>query len=405
MSPEQLGPARPSFSTLFPAPGKEQRKRMDEYGLLLKQVFPLKGKHWEDLPGAIKSLSQVLTQSRGELGGEYLQSPRNMSAYAYYFLPWNLYRLGVLLQGAGDELAFLEKGGTLLDLGSGPLTLPQALWMARPELRAAPLSFTCVDRSKKIMSRGLELFTALAGDSPWRFRLEHAPLFKGITGFRRKADLILAGNVLNEMVWERHTPLEDQVGGLVERMLSKLAESGKALFVEPGTRLGGKLVSLVRLAALGKGLSPAAPCPHAGLCPMLAKTATSWCHFTFPVEDAPDWLKTLSQRARLGKNNIGLSYVLLGPQPESGTGAPMARVLSDIISLPDGGKPMQGRYACSKDGLLLLRGSRAELAPWEQGTLQEYQLQDSRQRDAKSGALYANPAGKTLKKRENTPRS
>jgi hypothetical protein len=179
------------------------------------------------------------------------------------------------------------------------------------------------------MERGSDIFTALAGeDSPWRFSLLRGPLEIAL-GKREEPpfDAILCANTLNELAEERARPgrpeLERRLALLTTKMVRRTAPGGRIFLLEPGTRLGGKIIALVRRQALALGCTPLAPCPHALPCPMLppsddederarrAPLYTGWCHFTHTAASAPAALQALSLQARMHKRGFALSCLLL----------------------------------------------------------------------------------------------
>ena len=320
-----------NFPPLLRQPSPEAHDHIVQAIKTIARLFPVPASHRRELPASIRDLSRMLTEDRSEMARPYWASPGLSSAYLYFFLPWNLYRLAWLLPGLDLHLA---KDARILDLGSGPLTLPIALWCARPDLRGLPLHFACVDVSLQAMERGLAILKALAGDAlAWDVRLFRGPLEKGLRGASARQengrcasyDCIMAANVLNELGNERTksgtAPLEQRLAELVERMLANLAGNGRILLVEPGTRLGGKVISLSRASAISMGCKAIAPCPHSGPCPMQPRndeadmrsgpSFSGWCHFTHPVFNPPEVLVNLGEEARMHKRSMALSCVLL----------------------------------------------------------------------------------------------
>lgn len=297
-------------------PSADHLKALQAALAAIAKTSPVPASHRKDQPYAIRDLSRLLTIERTDMKvRSYWSSPRMLSAYVHYFLPWNLYRLAWLLPGL--ELN-LKKDDLLVDLGSGPLTVILALFCFRPELRSLPLNIVCLDTAKQPMETGRAILQALAGkDLPWRISLLRGPVHSALKSLRGKANLITAGNVLNELQGKRHQSMEESMDGLVAIMRAKMAEDSRLLLLEPGTRLGGKLVSLARKSALRAGFDLLGPCPHQGPCPMLEQwrynpkgpDTSGWCHFMFPADKAPQSLTELTGRARLDKDSLSLSVI------------------------------------------------------------------------------------------------
>ncbi|MDL2210494.1 hypothetical protein LJC26_06795 [Desulfovibrio sp. OttesenSCG-928-O18] len=431
---------------LFRPPSETLARELEAAISAIRSATPLARTHEKELPFAVRDLSRLLTQDRSDLRQSYWINKRLQSAYCRYFLPWNLVRLAWLLPGLELEM---QAGDTILDLGSGPLTLPIALWLAKPAWRTLPLTVVCGDVAPGPMAIGRDIFRALAGDSPWKIELKRGPMDVVLRGFSGKAKLVTAANVLNELRPSRETPLEARLFALIQSVSARLAPNGRFLAVEPGTRLGGKLMAQTRRSAFAAHLVPEAPCPHWGACPMLEASATGWCHFSHSAQSAPKSLADLTAKAKLGKQSLSLSCVLLRPAsgdeiaraaaflpqdmdddfpdddfadddapiqddaPVSAVTAwaeafaaaaaktardnPFLRVLSDPIRLPD--TPDPARYGCSARGLALvlnalrLPSGAAFAARWPQ--------KDTR--DPKTGALIvAGP--EQLEPRQAEPR-
>lgn len=315
---------QPRLKALLSRPSRESLDWIAKTMELIADLHKIPSAHRNKLPGQVHELSKILTEERGTLARPYWSSPGLFSAYLYYFLPWNLYRLAWLLSAL--DLG-VRSGSRILDLGSGPLTLPLALWCARPDLRSLPLHFVCTDIAMQPMESGKAILEALAGQQmPWRISLQRSPLEKALSAARTAPySCILAGNVLNEVADERNgrsDSLEQKLDKLMNRAASAISPQGRLFLLEPGTRLGGKLISLARASALETGFSPLAPCTHGGSCPTLRKIDTDrrshqdarysgWCHFTFPTVNVPDELAQLSRAAKLDKQSLALSCLLL----------------------------------------------------------------------------------------------
>lgn len=439
-------------SELLPALPDVVRRELDALGQALRTVRPLRSAHYRDLPADIEALSRLLTCERSGLYRPYWSSPASTSAYLYYFLPWNVLRLARLFRSLPlpDPRLWLKKGRTplLLDGGSGPLSVPLALWLARPEWRALPIQVLAVDNAVQPMELGRDVMAAwgdILGQPVWQVRvergsLEHMPrLERKLAGTLERQErhlrpwLLTAANVLNELSAESRRMNreddedEDGPGGVrrLENLLDELEplcwpaplnedETGTAdeallpaaLFVEPGTRLGGKTISRLRDAALERDLIPLAPCTHRGPCPLAhAPAGRGWCHFTFDCEGAPHWLQELSSAAGLAKSALSLAPLLLRADPAAGEDLfddrdgfddadpdmlhrpRPVRVLSSPFVVP--GLRGQARYACCAAGLAVVPDAAA-LPPGASLTARaqaDMERPGTPRRDRKSGAL------------------
>lgn len=398
----------------------------------LDSVMPMNAAQKRDLPAACRELSALLTSERGALLRPYWTQPRFISAYLRYFLPWNLVRLTSLLPGL--ELGEIPASPLILDVGSGPLTLPLALWLSRPDLRRRPVTLVVSDTAPHILELGKALFErmreALDPQSPWTARSMRASVTQALRRLYAKPGelwMLSMGNVLNEMEGSRAKPgqqMSARMRALLEEASQWLGAGGRLLAIEPGTRQGGRLMAHLRKSALGGAgeeedsgdlasmalweesqaqrdeneedweeeaffqaplFRPISPCPHAAACPMLARRSTAWCHMNAPASHAPEELLALSARAGLSKDSVSLSFLLLkklddGEElPHSSRRRLSARIISEAFPVPN--LPGRARYACTERGLALV----PQAAHLPSGTLCEGT--PSPIRDRRSGAF------------------
>ena len=388
------------METLFPPLGAGIRPLLEGFPALIDRVFPLPRRFRAGLPREVAELSRLLTSGRGEREGGYLGRPGLLSAYLRYFLPWNVYRLCRLLPALPLPLA---AGDALTDLGSGPLTLPLALWISRPDLRGLSLEFRCLDRTGAALEAGKTLFSALTGkDPPWIIKTIRASL--GIPVHGPRAALVTAVNMYNEVPGQGDPgPGTSAFAERQARLLSALAgEGGSVLVVEPGVPRSGEFIAALRGALVKQGRFPLAPCPHGGVCPLPGgripggRAKARWCHFAFTTGDAPQDLHRLSAAAGFPKERAVLSFLLAGPRTgklPAPPGSPLpVRIISDPFPLSwGGGSPVRpggyGRYGCSAQGLILVTGTREKTESGEPGTLLRLTPPAGEQRDPKSKAL------------------
>ena len=453
----------------------------------LRESLRPKAAHFKNLPFDIAALSNILTEERVQLARPYWSEARYLAAYLWYFLPWNLVRLAPLLTNLPLNIT---PGYKILDLGSGPLTFPIALWLARPDLRNTPIHFICTDAHLPPMQAGNIIFASIRGENcPWQIELKKADLKDALGQFKQKnqgssgvvtsevsplpspkpaeptsantanptatqVDLIVACNVFNELKRPRDVsmplflknimhgmrgampigtpnaklttkPQNKAEQELLQKQEAQLAQvtqvtskkSGPALLiVEPGNRLGGKIITMLRHAGQEMGLNPASPCPHNGVCPMLqpptstfaaredslqeqhprttnqatphTSTLRTWCHFVQNSPPVPAWLQNISKAAGLYKTHTALSFVLLNAsnktEPDLEHDNLLGRIISNPFAVP--GQPGLCRYACTQKGMALL--PNVEYLP--SGTLLPLTF-NNLTIDSKSGAIIMHP--------------
>jgi Mitochondrial small ribosomal subunit Rsm22 len=405
-------------SSLLPPPTRELDSLLEAFGGLLDKSCPVRPKHRAAIPAGVRQLSAYLTTDRDEMPRDYMSRPDLLNAYLRWFLPWNLYRQGRLLQGLDLDI---PAGSRIVDLGAGPMTFLLSLWMSRPHLRERALEYIALDRAEPALQAGRNLFSGLTGPekSPWTVRTERA-----MAGHGRlpRADLLVAANFLNELessvrtrrrgLPESGEPDEDPGGGGLERVLlnrweKQVTATGALLLIEPGTRPAGRQLSRIREAAIDRGWTAAAPCPHAADCPLPGTSGGAWCHFTFATDRAPRWLEYLARKVRLPKERTSLAFLLLTrpkspikirPTPVTKPGEGVALVVSEPFDLPD---QKRGRYGCSEKGMVLLEGKPGDgVEGPHPGERLVVRWPDQERRDLKSGALIlsrsvppTNPSG------------
>ena len=417
------GGMKARFVAPFGAP-KNAGSDLEAFLAAVSETFPVQESRRRYLKEDVLTLWRDLTSERSLRFADYLGKPSALAAYVRYFMAWNVVRLVPVLAGLPLDP---PEGATILDIGSGPLTLPIALWIARPDLRDRGLRILCTDRVRKPMESGAALLDALRlktggpvlGDGAWRVETRHA-VFPD-TGGPGKADVVCSANAFTEFFWSASARRDSNLGERAAVLLSDLAAAckpGGLLFIaEPGEPRSGAMLSALREAALLSGLRVESPCPHARACPMpgafgglgdrvdgKARSALPpvhspkwrpkmpWCHFPVPLDTAPSALTRFSDEVGLPKERLTVSWLALR-KPAVGDRAPEAeqkgplrtRLVSDPIRLPGG---WDGRYACSDLGYTLVVGAAAREGP---GSLLDLDRPARISRDEKSGAVIAGP--------------
>ena len=372
---------------------------LENFDSIIQGVRPLSAKARSLLSRDILSLSRSLTSERGGRRMGYMNDAASLTAYAHYFVWWNLVRLTRLFASLDENALSLSDGDYCLDIGSGPLTAVIALYLARPELRAKKLSWYCLDYSQSALSLGEDLFLSVASKLQENGENWKIVRVKGGLGtaIKHKAALVTCANMMNETFSD---------GANLEQLAKKHAlslmsycdtgseENRKSPYIfvsEPGVPQSARFISLLRDALISRSYGIIAPCPHFSECPMDGRKHGKngkWCNFAFDTTDAPKKLLQLSQNAKLPKDRAVLSFVFarLGQKAPD---APLFRIASDEIRLERG---KIGHYACTGAGLMLVAEKNASAL--SSGDLVELDLKkiDVKElsRDEKSGALIQN---------------
>ncbi len=359
-----------SVSHLFEtaAVPEDAREVLNNFSAIVQGVFPSSSRQQLSLPQDVRRLSHELTDDRTERRVGYMNDPAYLSAYVHYFTWWNLVRLTRLFANLGSRSFPVEDGNYCLDIGSGPLTVVTALWLACPELRSRKLTWYCMDISQNALSLGEDLYLSVAARTPpaepgsephWKIIRVKGALG---TDIREKASLITCANMFNELYQNgRYTP-EELARKYAAELFPYAAEKHTVLVVEPGVPRQARIISLLRDAFIKKNMTITAPCPHKNACAMNGLHArmggtAKWCNFSFAAEDAPQLLLKLSADAGIPKERAVLSFVLATNSAEKTVPshpdeqAPLTlRIASDPIRLPG---HRTGYYACSALGLTL----------------------------------------------------
>jgi len=328
----------------------DAQKVLRDFDQIAQAAMPANSKQLVALPKIIRELSHQMTDDRGSRRLGYMNEKTFLASYVRYFMWWNLVRLARLFSNL--DFGFLSGGGVCLDIGSGPLTLPCALWLARPDLRQKKLVWYVMDISQLALSLGEEIFLSVAaatGGEPWKIVRVKGPLG---TAVKEKARFVTCANMFNELLQSRGGEPPDYLAKKYSQALFKYLDfesdrgaenfrdakncggpanegraasegnaandrSGPAVFLaEPGTPNSARFVSLMRDAFIRRGLFALAPCPHQQSCPMDGRRAGKggangkWCNFAFDTDDAPKKLLALSAKAGIPKERAVISFVL-----------------------------------------------------------------------------------------------
>ena len=390
---------------------RETSTILNSFDEIVQGVRPLNSRQLQQLPEHIRALSHQLTDDRASRRLGYMNDNIQLSSYVRYYTWWNLVRLTRLFANVPASV-FPTTDTICLDLGSGPLTVVTALWLARPELRKLHLTWYCLDVSANSMALGEDIYLSIAAKAkaadesiePWNIVRVKGPFG---TPIKQKAGFLTCANMFNELDQASDMPPEFQTKKYFEQLQRYTEKDAGVLLVEPGVPKAARTLSLLRTRFIKDGRTIAAPCPHAEECPMSGFKAytgskNKWCNFAFSTEDAPARLQKLSTLAKLPKERATLSFLAIDATvvtersrstTESQTQS--LRITSDKLRLPN---YMCGYYACTRFGLALVKlpdenNTKLPKPPFrpQSGDLIQVQVKtktpDSLPKDEKSGAI------------------
>ncbi|MBQ1628420.1 MAG: hypothetical protein II098_04575 [Treponema sp.] len=376
---------------------------LNNFDQIVQGVKPMNSRQLQNLPKDIRTLSHQLTDERESRHVSYMNATEQLSAYLRYFTWWNLVRLTRVFSNLPEGALKLSDGDVVLDIGSGPLTVVIALWLARPDLRSKKLTVYCMDISQSTMATGEDLYMSVAAralpstaeaESFWKIIRVKGEIG---TPIRKKARFVTCANMFNELYQKEHEDPEKIADRQFKRLVD-YAEPEAAVFIaEPGMPAAGRFISIMRERFIAAGYNVPAPCPHLKKCPMNGLHAryggsAKWCNFSFSTEDAPSKLLKLSESAGLPKDRAVISFLFAENMNRTAAGRnenqDRIAVVSDPIMLPG---RRQGFYSCCAHGMVLaIDGRNRNLKSGDILTIKIGKDFDSLPKDKKSGAMELN---------------
>lgn len=260
-------------------------------------------KFWKPFIPDIVQLSKHLSRPalrKDFVRENYMEDPRLRKAYLLYYLPVNLLKIHPVL----DELALSgffrsERPLKVLDLGSGPGTMIIGLlsWLKQNDLNI-PLTVLAIDQSSDTL-RLLKSSVSRFWDLPVNTMTTD---LNSTVNIRDPFDLILAGNLLNEL-------LPEELDQFQKTCRNGLKEDGFLLCIEPALKDTSRLLLNFRNTWLENGGYVYAPCCTHFPCPAL-NHPDDWCHHDVPWV-RPEFIRYIDEQAGLIKKSLKFSYLIL----------------------------------------------------------------------------------------------
>jgi SAM-dependent methyltransferase len=262
------------------------------------------------LAACVQTIADIYTGGREPCAA--FEDPMLRRAYAAYYVPCNAVKLFPVLREIESHWPLLSRGGCLrvLDLGCGPGSLLAGLLdfcMQYCGNTAPELDITAIDRDGANCAGARRLISAYCDAAPDAPAVTSLRLLTGnvhrldmlpaSSGF----DLIMAGNLINELGADGHADL-------ARRITALLNPDGILVILDPGTRQAFKNLLLFRHELLRHQMRLVAPCLQAGSCP-LQHSPEAWCHeklFWSP----PQLVRLIDERTGFTKHK-GLKFCYL----------------------------------------------------------------------------------------------
>ncbi|MEA2625483.1 MAG: hypothetical protein QOD06_1528 [Candidatus Binatota bacterium] len=320
---------------------------------------------------AVRRLSDQLA-GKAAWDPDWSDDPELRAAYLAYFVPMNLPRLRVPLAPwlASRSLA----GRTLrcLDLGAGAgaalLGLCDVLRGLPPGERPAALEIVAADRSGESLRDAqamLEEFAAIEpGLPPITFDalcldlVTDQAVLVPLARVRGRFDLVIAANVLGELVRSAGGDLGTAEHLVLEATRELLDPRGAVALLEPGLRESARTLERLRDRWLATGeLHVHAPCVHEDPCPALA-TRRDWCIVDL-AWCPPPLVEAVDRVGGLDRRTLKFAYLLLSPEAAAAPVEDKWRVVSDVLDL----KGERRVYLCGNGRWIVLRDLKREPSP------------------------------------------
>ncbi len=223
------------------------------------------GKNWND-PVVLDRIRAAIRAQKGEYWDQAGGKPISYGA-GYRVLAYLAYQAPVVLVQFEHILHEMAADGLLrdrmrvLDIGSGPGTVPLAIIDTWSRLSPGEVRITALERETENLDAFRSIVPAFASQTS-SVRIDE-PIQEDLMsvdpeGLPREMDLIVFGSVLNEL---RKVPVETKAA-LVEKISETLAGDGTVVIMEPADLENS--VSLRKLATelTGRGMTLYAPCTH-----------------------------------------------------------------------------------------------------------------------------------------------
>lgn len=230
----------------------------------------------------------------------YLDQKKFRDAYLLYYGSINLPKIHIPLSEIQKSDFFSQKNHLrVLDVGSGTgsILLGLAYWLQTETSLSA--EFTATDYAASSLDALSAFYKTLALPFPLHtqvFNLNHASLSE------KKFDLIIAGNILNELEPEAESRI-------IPWLESSLAQDGLVIWIEPALMDLSRRLLTFRDRLLAEGWFLYSPCFTTKPCPALM-AETDWCHHDVPWR-RPEFIRAIDSMTGHIRQSLKFTYVVV----------------------------------------------------------------------------------------------
>ncbi len=304
-----------------------------------QQVWPDLVSQQKLIRRAIQELSTIYNSER-PIAAAVPDSPEHRLARLLFFTLADTPKVTFPLAELSSRGQLPSGAVRVLDVGCGFGSMVLGLLdVLKHQGDCSSLQVDAVDRDDVALATLPRILAELRGDPEVAIRTHHADLAHDprLTG---PYDLILAGNVFNELSPARAQPLALE-------LLRKLAPAGSLIIVEPALRSTGRQLLTLRDRLLAEHHAHVfAPCTCQTPCPALVM-AQDWCHESRNWTPPPE-LRRLAAATHLRRKDIKWSYLTLNHSGVNIADGDLA--LTRAVSAPLKSKGKREIYLCGSRG-------------------------------------------------------
>ena len=344
-----------------------------------------------DLDKVAKNLEKLWPQlalHKGEKIGDqkhYAHLRDFCFAYAAHYLPANALKITAILeemQLAGMQ-PLSEENTLWLDFGSGPGTLLAGLnhWAFHREKKYHYLGF---DQSGDFLRIGQSFFHQMAKKPGANARFHNLSSAQEIAATirKQKPHFVSFCNSFHEFA-----PEKKDKEALLESIWKALPASSHLILIEPALKENSRALSELRNFFFGKG-KILLPCFDERPCGALQKES-DWCHEEIACV-FPPWFQTLAKKAKLQKQALLFSYLVVKKSSDAHALEGCSRIVSQRLEQ----KGQVECYFCTTKGKEKLRMQYAKKTAENEWMLeaQRGQVFSSVEKDERENLQRALPA-------------